>query len=164
MRAWSQLREGTLAEVINNKLFVLGSPSPYHQDISLDLAYALKAHVIEHASGKVYTAPVDVHLREGVVVIPDLVFIAKDSPVVIAHNGLHGSPNLHIEILSRGNKEHDLITKKKLYEEAGVKEYWIIDQVTKESYGYLLENNTYRDPLIMNSKIHIRVINKEIHF
>jgi Uma2 family endonuclease len=164
MRAWSQLREGTLAEVINNKLFVLGSPSPYHQRISRRLLCALDAHIMAHDLGEVFDAPIDVHLCEGVVVIPDIVFIAKANPIIIAHNGLHGSPDVHIEVLSRGNKEHDLITKKKLYEKAGVKEYWIIDQSTKKSYGYLLENNQYHEPLIMTSKVHIRILDKEISF
>jgi Uma2 family endonuclease len=164
MKAWAKLPEGVLAEVINDKLEILASPSPYHGNISLDIAYVLKTHIMKHGSGKVFHAPVDVHLRKGVVVIPDIVFVAEDNQLVIADNGLHGSPDLHIEILSPRNKKRDLITKKKLYEEAGVKEYWIVDQFTKESYGYLLQDNAYGKPLIMNSKIHIRVLDTEVAF
>src|SRR5690348_5211716 len=87
MKAWAKIPEGVLAEVINDELFILASPSPYHQDVSLDLVYALKAHVMKHGSGKVYCAPLDVHLRKGVVIIPDIVFVAEGNQLIIAHNG-----------------------------------------------------------------------------
>jgi Uma2 family endonuclease len=32
-----------------------------------------------------------------------------------------------VEVLSPSNRDHDLLTKKALYDRAGVKEYWIVD-------------------------------------
>jgi Uma2 family endonuclease len=164
MRAWSQLREEILAEVVNDKLFVLPSPSPYHQRISRKLLRRLDEYIETHNLGEIFDAPIDVHLHAGVVIVPDLVFVAQNNPVLVAGNGLHGVPDLLIEILSPGNKNHDLITKKKIYEQNGVKEYWIVDPFTKETYGYLLQNNRYNEPLVMNSKLHIRILDREISF
>jgi Uma2 family endonuclease len=56
---------------------------------------------------------------------PDIVFIAKENLSIIQEH-IHGVPDLIIEVLSEGNKSHDLKTKKELYEKFGVKEYWII--------------------------------------
>jgi len=49
-----------------------------------------------------------------------------------------------IEILSPGNKKHDLERKKDLYEHFGVQEYWIIDPETKLAIGYVLDNMKYK--------------------
>jgi Uma2 family endonuclease len=49
-----------------------------------------------------------------------------------------GTPDLLVEILSNHNPEHDLVTKKNLYDKFGVKEYWIIDPITKECIVYQL--------------------------
>ena len=38
----------------------------------------------------------------------------------------YGAPTIAIEVLSKSNSRHDLEVKYGLYEEAGVKEYWII--------------------------------------
>ncbi len=164
MKAWRKLPEGVLAEVIDDRLYILASPSPYHGRISLRLACELDDYVRSNELGEVFHSPIDVHLRKGGVVIPDILFVAKGNDLTVNGNGLHGIPDLHIEILSPNNKAHDLITKKELYENAGVKEYWIIDQLTKESWGYLLENNHYDEPLVMNSEVHIRILNKAIKF
>ena len=39
---------------------------------------------------------------------------------------IKGTPDLLVEILSPSNPDHDLKTKRKLYEESGVPEYWIV--------------------------------------
>lgn len=54
---------------------------------------------------------------------------------------MHGVPDLVIEILSPGNKKHDQVTKKNLYEKFAVKEFWIVDPETKEATGYWLYGN-----------------------
>ena len=56
--------------------------------------------------------------------------------------------------------DHDRETKAPLYASSGVPEYWIVDPETKDSFGYLLENGKYDEPLTLNSKINIRVLDK----
>ncbi|MBR10158.1 MAG: hypothetical protein CMP48_21015 [Rickettsiales bacterium] len=56
---------------------------------------------------------------------------------------MHGVPDLLVEVLSPGNKDHDLIRKKDLYERFGVKEYWIADPDTNLVLGYQLVNKLY---------------------
>jgi len=165
MQAWKKIPEGILAEVINGKLYVSPSPTPYHQDISLTIKVELFSYVLKNRLGKVYDAPTDLHLAEDlVVVIPDIIFIANENKLIIDRQGLHGAPDLLIEILSPGTRRRDLTIKKSLYEQSGVKEYWLVDPDTKNSQGYILENGSYRDPLLMNSEIYIRILKKVIPF
>jgi Uma2 family endonuclease len=55
----------------------------------------------------------------------------------------HGSPDILVEFLSPSNEKHDRFVKKDLYEKFGVKEYWIIDPDTKESFVFQLVENKY---------------------
>lgn len=144
MEVFKMLPEGTLAEVIDNTLCMSPAPTPYHQRLFLNLASALYTFVSSNNSGEIFVAPIDVYLDErSSVVQPDILFISSDSDVMVDHQGLHGVPDLIIEILSPGNKKHDLITKKALYEKFGVKEYWIVDPDTKDVVGYQYEKDHY---------------------
>ncbi len=77
-----------------------------------------------------FVAPLDVILDEKGkkstnVVQPDLFVVCDKNK--IKENGIEGSPDLVIEILSKSNRYHDLIYKMNLYQKFGVREYWIVD-------------------------------------
>lgn len=61
----------------------------------------------------------------------------------IFYRGYIGIPQLVIEVLSPSNSDDDLISKKDLYEEYGVPEYWIVSPMSKKVWIYLLVNNKY---------------------
>jgi len=166
MREWEKLPEGIRAEVIYGKLYILPFATRYHADIVMRITHDLMNHVIDNELGLVYNCGVGVYLLDGANVVgPDVVFISKNNPFAqLDRKGIFGPSDLHIEVLSPSNRRHDLVRKKKLYEEAGVKEYWIIDPDTKVATGYLLENGGYSKPVIMKSKIHIRILDKDIIF
>jgi len=145
MQVFKMLPEGTLAEVIENVLYMSPAPNPFHQRILLRLSSGLDNYILENALGEILIAPVDLYLDEtSNAVQPDILFFSRKNPLVVNKSGLHGVPDLIVEILSPGNKEHDLVKKKLLYEKFGVKEYWIIDPETKLSTGYALKETAYR--------------------
>jgi Uma2 family endonuclease len=57
--------------------------------------------------------------------------------------GCNGAPDLIVEILSPNNSKHDVHTKFDLYEESGVKEYWMVEPVEKMILVYTLRNEKY---------------------
>jgi Uma2 family endonuclease len=100
--------------VIENQLFVKSPPSPDHQETSGNLFYEITSHVRKKKLGKIFFAPLDLYLDEhSNVVQPDILFIAKNNPLVIDKRGLKGVPDLIIEILSPGNKKYDSVNVKK---------------------------------------------------
>lgn len=133
MEVYKMLPEGTLAELIDFHLYMSPSPSTIHQEISVSISSELHFYCKKKKSGKVYTAPCDVYLDEtSNAVQPDIIVVLNDQLSIIHKEGhIHGVPAMLIEILSPGNKAHDLITKKDLYEKFGVKEYHIVDPETK---------------------------------
>jgi len=75
---------------------------------------------------------------------PDIVFVANNNlPIINWNKGIAGSPDLVIEVLLKGNRKTDLTEKKLVYEQSGVKEYWVIDPETKWCEGFKLTYEKY---------------------
>jgi len=154
MEVFKMLPETTLAEVINNQLFMSPAPSPIHQRAVKKLLKALDGFIDSRALGETFISPIDLFLDEtSNAVQPDLVFISKSDQIIIDKDGLHGVPSFIIEILSPGNPQYDLVIKKELYEKFGVKEYWIVNPDTKNVIGYTLQNKKYGIPVEKSGEI-----------
>jgi Uma2 family endonuclease len=142
MEVFEMLPEGTLAEVINNVLYISPAPTFEHQDLLGDLFVQIRLYVTKSNLGKCVVSPVDVYLGNDSAVQPDIVFIATENLGIIKEGKVKGAPDLIVEILS-GNKKHDLQRKKALYEEFGVKEYFIVNKDTKEVITYYNEGTKF---------------------
>ena len=122
------------------------APNRFHQTVSLNVSSSF-FQKFKHQSCNVYAAPFDVRLpikskkKESTVVQPDLCIVCDESK--LDDQGCNGAPDLIVEIISPNNKKHDLDTKYKLYQEAGVLEYWIIEPVEKIVLVYVLQEGTY---------------------
>jgi Uma2 family endonuclease len=131
--------DGKQYQIIGGELYMTPAPSPYHQEISLNLAIILRNYVKQHKMGMVYTAPVDVILSMTDVVQPDLVFIAKNRLNIITKKNIVDAPDLVVEILSEHTETIDRQKKLALYEKHGVKEYWIVDPAEKVIEQFVLK-------------------------
>ncbi len=144
MDVFKMMPEGTLAEVIENQFYMSPAPNPFHQRLSVRLSSGVFSHVDQLKLGEVFHAPTDLFLDEhSNAVQPDIFFFSNKSNVVVNMEGVHGTPDLIIEILSPGHRTYDLNTKKDLYEKFGVSEYWVIDPVSKIATGFELNQNSY---------------------
>ncbi len=166
MEVYKNLPEGTLAELIENVIYMSPSPVSRHQRTLNEVNFELLKLAEETSFGEVFVAPLDVYFDErSNAVQPDIIVILTDNLGIVQADGhIHGCPDLLVEILSEGNREHDLVKKKALYERFGVKEYWIIDPETRLSLCYSLVNARFEligeDFGVIRSK----VLNVEISF
>ncbi len=112
-----------ITELIDGAVIVSPSPVFRHQRIVGNLYMLLRGIV---PNGEVAMAPMDVHLDETNVVQPDVLWIADNSRAHI-DQWVMGAPDLVIEVLSPATAEHDRTAKLTLYEQSGVREYWLID-------------------------------------
>ena len=135
--------DGKRYEVIHGELFMSPSPVFRHQRISFNLNKQVGVFIEESDLGYMLFAPMDVLLSEHNVVQPDLLFISNDRASIITEKNIQGAPDLLIEILSEGNRRHDEVVKRKLYESHGVQEYWVIDPVLETVKVYQLEEARY---------------------
>jgi len=71
--------------------------------------------------------------------VPDLLFIASERANLLRTNHLEGAPDLSIEIVSPDSQSRDRRQKFAEYEAAGVREYWIVDPVSRTVEPYALD-------------------------
>lgn len=164
MEVFTMLPEGTLAELIDGKIYMSPSPVSDHQRVISRLFNKMYNYTESKGLGEMFVAPFDVYLDEhSNAVQPDIIFVSKDQSHIVKDH-IHGVPELLIELLSPGNKTHDTVIKKNLYEKFGVKEYWIIDPATKESIGYELRGKRYEEYTKSVGYITSRLLNSRFDF
>jgi Uma2 family endonuclease len=122
------------------------APSMIHQRVSSNI-HGVFYQNFNRKACSFFAAPFDVRLpiktekKDTTVVQPDLCVICDESKLDV--RGCNGAPDLIVEIISPNNSKHDVDTKFKLYQEAEVTEYWIIEPYDKIVFIYTLINGTY---------------------
>ena len=131
-------------ELINGFAYAMASPSQEHQEISGELFRQL-SNFLRGKRCKVFHAAFDVRLNAGsyddIVVQPDLLVVCDESK--LDGQSVTGAPDFVIEILSPKNTAHDTILKFKLYQKAGVREYWIVNPFRRIVEAYILRAGKY---------------------
>ncbi|MCC5945721.1 MAG: Uma2 family endonuclease [Bernardetiaceae bacterium] len=137
-------------ELLRGRLFPMAAPNRAHQKISMKLSYGLFL-ATKDSGCEVYAAPFDVRLvknPEGKtdkeiynVVQPDLCVICD--PTKLDKRGCLGAPDLIVEIISNKNAKHDVVHKFNLYEENGVREYWLVRPSERTVQRFVLREGRY---------------------
>jgi len=118
---------GNRHELIDGDHFMSPAPRTLHQRILRKLIKAFDSFLEKQKMGEIFLSPTDVVLSDLDVVEPDLLFIASKNSHIITEKNIQGAPDLVVEILSESTRKTDEIIKRKLYEQYGVQEYWIVD-------------------------------------
>jgi Uma2 family endonuclease len=122
-----QLPETNLPiELIDGEILQMPAPSYIHQRIIIQLIVLL-SKLVERVGGEVIAAPLDVVFDDGNIAQPDVMWLAPDTRCQVTEKRLVGAPDLIAEVLSPGSIYHDRRTKFRLYQQHGVREYWLID-------------------------------------
>ncbi|OQX80374.1 MAG: hypothetical protein B6D61_02095 [Bacteroidetes bacterium 4484_249] len=140
-------------ELFNGKVDAMTpAPASQHQRISIKLIGEFIFFLKNNNTCEVFHAPFDVRLPKSeiekkdkdiyTVVQPDIVVICdKDK---IDERGCIGAPDLIVEILSPSTSKKDVDDKYKFYEEAGVKEYWLVHPQEKTLTVFVLHDKKFK--------------------
>ena len=140
----AELPESNLpTELWDGELVMSPAPSFLHQKIVDRFHDLLKAWVRKHRLGETALAPIDMVLTTRRATQPDVVFISKERLGIIKERIL-GAADLVAEVISPGSRRRDRIDKRDLYEQHGVREYWLIDPEAKTVEVLHLEAGTYQ--------------------
>lgn len=129
-------REEVREELING-VAVAMSPSPTfnHNRVAFRIAHLFESYL----KGKTCTAiadGTDLYLTETDRFIPDMMVVCDRDK--IQWNGVHGAPDLVVEVLSPSTSKNDRMHKKVVYETCGVREYWLVDPNNRTIEQYVL--------------------------
>ena len=132
LEQYEALPENRRAEVFDDVICDMASPSQIHQMLSMELSNILYNYIKRKNGGcQVFSAPFDVKLSDKplTIVQPDIMIICdKDK---LDGKRCNGAPDFIIEIVSPGNPSDDYIRKLYYYKNADVREYWIVDSRRK---------------------------------
>ncbi len=147
------------AEWVDGEVFELSPENVEHAGIGGWLYALLRAFVEEHGLGRVLPGilmKTGVHLAGRV---PDVLFLARENEGRIRRNHVEGPADLAIEVVSPDSEERDRETKRREYEQGGVREYWIVDLLRGRVTFLSLENGRYRAlPVEADGTVRSRVI------
>jgi len=138
------LDEGERFELIEGEAYAMSAPNTRHQAMLMELSRQFANFLIGKPC-KVFPAPFDVRLfykadeSDDTVVQPDISVICDRKK--LGPEGCRGAPDLVIEILSPSNTAIEMELKRKLYQEAGVREYWVVDPENNGLTVYCFEKD-----------------------
>ena len=136
-------------ELVNGFIHMMSAPNMQHQEINGELFGELR-YIIRKNKGicKIFPAPFDVRLpRNGekednqiyTVVQPDICIVCDLSK--LDEKGCLGAPDFVAEVQSQSTTKYDMGDKFTLYEEAGVREYWVVFPPNKSLLQFILQAN-----------------------
>lgn len=143
-------------ELIKGKIFRMSpAPNRVHQSVSMRIANPIY-NLLRGKKCEVFTAPFDVRFPrkskkdEDIITVlqPDIVVVCD--PSKLDDKGCIGAPDIVVEILSPSNNRKELKNKYEIYEESGVKEYWVVSPQDKTFLAYILnESGRYQPTRLM---------------
>ena len=134
-------------ELFGGVLYLMSTPSKDHQFLMRRLIVHLEAYLDGYAM-----PPAEIHhdittilsfARQNAVE-PDLVIIVSGRDDIGGRVHVEGVPDIVVEILST-DRRHDLVRKRRIYAEAGVPEYWIVDPRHDTVLPLALQDGVYPD-------------------
>lgn len=159
--------ESERIELIYGVPHLMSPPVRVHQEILTALVLQIGTY-LKGKKCRLYPAPFGVRLfeqdgdspnRVDTMVEPDISVVCDSDK--LDEIGCKGAPDLIIEILSPSTQRHDRVTKFNLYQEAGVREYWIVDPMSRTVQVYVLENGLFRviESYSAEDEAEVRVLN-----
>jgi Uma2 family endonuclease len=135
-------------ELIKGYLFKMSpAPARRHQELAWNFSMQIDKY-LRNKPCKAYFAPFDVRLPSSkddnespkiTVLQPDICIVCDLSK--LDEKGCDGAPDLVIEILSPGNSDKEMKLKYDVYEESGVREYWIVQPEYQNVLIYVLDDS-----------------------
>ncbi|POY36679.1 hypothetical protein C3K47_09945 [Solitalea longa] len=144
-------------ELINGKIFKMSpGPNRVHQSLTGSI-YVFLFNFLKHKSCKVFIAPFDIRLPRKSKEDKDIITVVQPDVCVVCDSekiddkGVVGAPDIVVEVLSPGNNAKELKYKYEVYEESGVKEYWIVSPQNKTFLIYTLKEGQFQPSKLMTS-------------
>ena len=136
--------DGERWELIDGAAYAMAAPSEAHQ-IVLGEIFGQLRDALKGNPCKVFIAPFSVRLNvntsDDTVVEPDILIVCDESKR--DGKGIVGAPDFIVEVLSPSTAGHDLVTKFRLYQRSGVREYWTVDPERKIAAVHVLQDGKY---------------------
>lgn len=131
-------------ELIDGAVYDMTAPDFEHQKIVGEIYRQIANYILENnVQCEAGISPIDVRLDsdDRTMVQPDLLILFDHEKI---QNGkVFGAPDFVLEVISPSTKRKDYFKKLEKYENAGVREYWILDPYKKQLLVFFFEGDIY---------------------
>ena len=132
--------DGRRYQLVEGELFKAPAPNTFHQFVQKNLLRILDTYLLQHPVGTVLGSPCDIYLDDLNVLQPDLLYVTSEHAARIHDDGIHGAPDLAIEILSPSSAALDR-RKRGLLAKAGTVEFWQVDPALRQIQRFVFAEN-----------------------
>lgn len=152
--------DGQKADLIDGVIHMASPDLLDANDLNAFLSGLLRQFVAaRRLGGKVVISRVAFRLSEHRAPEPDIAYIRSERVHLAERGYMPGPPDIAVEIVAEESRSRDYVEKRSLYEQAGVQEYWIIDQLEASVEFLNLRNGKFElVPLDRNRYFHSEVV------
>ena len=137
-------------ELIDGVVYMAAFPVPDHEILVMLLATPLSQSIMLTGAGIVMGTAGAVVSADSVLG-PDIVIVRSERNDIIGPTVLTGAPDIVVEVLS-SDRNRDLVDKRRLYEAAGIPEYWILDgHANTLMVLELTDDGTYQERAVLTA-------------
>ena len=148
-------------ELIGGEIVAMSPrPSVDHTRVSGNI-YRIFSEYLKNRPCEPFPDGVDLYLSEEDQFIPDGMIVCD--PEKIQSDGVHGAPDLVIEVLSPSTARYDRGRKQEVYQRCGVREYWIVSPTDKTVEQYLLADGAFvlHDVYLIPNEVMLKKMKEE---
>ena len=128
-------------EIIGGKVVMMASPTVKHMFIAGNI-YNLFSNYLRGKRCTPFPDGVTLYLESGEEYKPDMMVVC-DPDKMKETDGVHGAPDLVVEVLSPSTGRYDRGRKMRMYEKNGVREYWLVSPEARTVEQYVLEDGRF---------------------
>lgn len=133
------IRDDQKADLIDGVIYMASPESIEANDLFVWLLRLLADYADARDLGSVYGSRVAIRLDNRNGPEPDILFVRKDRSDIVQKNHIDGAPDLVVEVVSPESVHRDYVTKRDLYQQFGISEYWVIDEELNRVILYRLD-------------------------
>jgi Uma2 family endonuclease len=153
------VKDGQKADLMNGVIYMASPENMDANALFMWLGGLMDLFVEEQELGRVVGSGVALRLDDKNGLEPDIAFVRKEHLDRLQRGYIDGPADLAIEIVSPESVERDYEKKRQQYEEAGIPEYWIVDEVMeKVTLLRLTRQGKYREVRARKGELRSQVL------
>lgn len=140
-------------ELVEGELYIMPRPRTVHQFSQVELILDIGNYLRGFDDPPAILLPdviVALSLERRILLAPDIAIVLREREDIIGDRMVEGAPDIVVEILS-ADRNRDLVRKRQLYAEAGVREYWIFDPRNDTATLLELRGGEYAERAVLDA-------------
>jgi Uma2 family endonuclease len=140
---YALVADGVKADLLDGVIYMASPDTRTNDRLTGFLSRLLGGYCEATGAGEVFGSRFAFVLSPHRAPEPDVAFVHRRRLHLVGERDMRGAPDVAIEVVSRDSRTRDHVEKKALYEQVGVREYWLIDPVQKRAEFYRLRGRRY---------------------